>query len=409
MNKKRWDTEPIMACTIDVTENCNLACTYCFTCGHRRKRLPEDMGKQIIDFFDDHKDPNADHYEITFWGGEPLLEFKLIKRLTRYAEKLIGPKVIFGGTTNGILLNEEKLKFLRDHKGKMMISVDGNKEVHDKYRIYPNGKGSWDDVIRKIKLALRFWPDLRLRISLTPELAPTLVEDMRYFYEDIGVNWMAFSPVFELDWTDEDIDILGDQYQELREYLGKHPNKFCKHVTDPGRGIWQQYPCGAGRSYVGFSLDGKIWPCHRFNKHNDDPNEMSIGDIWNGFNEKRQQFLDYPDKRKEQCGDCEYYKFCAGGCYAVHYDVCGDIFCNFDKFCKHTKALFKGIDPKDMKTSTNPPTARVPGCICYNSCYQEGTEFEIYHRDKQADFSCTCYNARYVPEIQNPQVRKLVG
>jgi len=406
-----YNKAPLMSCTIDVTEACNLACTYCFTCGKTNKKLSLDMGKKIIDFFFEHADPNADHYEISFWGGEPLLEYALIKELIFYAKRK-SDKVIFGGTTNGILFDEEKLEFLGENKAKMMVSVDGVKEVHDKYRIFPNGSGSWDLVIKKIKLALKYWPDLHIRFSLTPELAPKLYKAMLFFWEELGVDWIAFSPVYECEWRDDDYKILEEEYIKILEYMRKNPQKYCLHLSDPGKGIWQDYPCGAGRSYVGFSVDGYIYPCHRFHKYGEEHEEQNkkvrIGSIWEGFYPERQKFLDYPVIRKHQCKDglgCDIYNFCAGGCYAVTFDFTGDIFRMFEPMCKHQQLLFR-VASKFKREDSQVPDG--PPCVCFNACYLENTDKEIKNYNPSYGFVCVCFNTTYTGSKQD-QWRPLIN
>jgi len=413
MEEMRYDTEPIVSCTIDLTEACNLACTYCFTWGNTKRVLDLKMGKRIVDFFFDKaeliKKAGRNHFEITFWGGEPLLQYNLMKKLIAYSEKK-SDKVIFGGTTNGLLLDREKLEFLRDHKSKFMISLDGIKVVHDSYRIFPNGKGSWDILARKVPLILDVWPDARFRMSLSSKLIQHLFESVQWFYKE-GVKWLAFSPVCEEKWSDAEFELLEEQLNLVARFMNEHKDLHCHHLSDPGRGIWQYYPCGAGRSYVGFSLDGKIYPCHRFNKYGDKKENIEvrekwcIGDIWKGFNEKRQVFLDYPKLRKEQCGDCEAYKFCSGGCYAVHVDLTGSLFSKIDSFCRYSKLIFK-IGTEVVKPEKQQYDGRP--CICYNMCYLEGSEEEIYYRDKSSDTSCICYLTKYSGQRPPPNTRRLV-
>lgn len=416
MSDFKWNNTKLVACTIDLTEACNLACTYCFTWGKTKKKLSFEMGKRIIDFFYDWTEPNEQHYEISFWGGEPLLEFPLMTKLIEYSQsKPLGSKTAYGGTTNGLLLDEYKLIWMRENKAKFMISIDGVKEVHDQFRVYPNGHGSWDDLAKKIPIILKYWPDARFRLSLTSTLIPYFMKSIEWLYNE-GVRWIAFSPVFEEDWSDDKLKELEEQLIHLSEFINSHPGFFCHHMTDPGRGIWQQYPCGAGRSYVGFSTEGKIYPCHRFNKYGDTPEnikkreEWCIGDIETGFNKKRQQFLDYPERRKQDCGECEIYRFCAGGCYAVHADL-GDngIFSIIDKFCKFNELLF-GISNNYVIQQPNPiqKLNSLP-CICYNMCYQEGSDEEIFYRDKKSNLACTCYNTTYSGPINPPNTRKLIN
>jgi len=405
-----WKTEPLRSCTIDVTENCNMACSYCFTWGRTKRKLKLGMGKRQIDFFLDHIVYDKRYNELSFWGGEPLLEFNLIKKLILYTERK-SSRIVFGGTTNGLPLNEDRLKFLRDHRAKFMISLDGLKETHDSYRVYPNGKGTWDDIVKLIPTILKVWPDARFRMSLTKILAPRLFEAAQWFYKE-GIKWVAFSPVFEEDWKKKDLKILEKQLVLLSEFMNAHPDFFCKHLSDPGSGIWQNYPCGAARSYIGFSIDGDIYPCHRFNKYGNSKKNVEarekwrIGNIEKGFNKTRQIFLDFPKKREEQCGECSIYKFCAGSCYAVTADLTGSIFGMVDKVCEYQKLIYE-VGTKFVKQRTTPSRSGV-SCICYNMCYREGSEEEIFYRDRKSRESCICYNTNYQGPMDPPDTRRII-
>lgn len=224
---------------------------------------------------------------------------------------------------------------------------------------------------------------------------------MTFFWEEVGVNWIAFSPVFESKWEEEHFSDLREQYRKILEYMKKHPNKFCKHLSDPGRGIWQDYPCGAGRSYVGFSVDGYIYPCHRFHKYGDEFEERNrkvrIGSIWEGFYPERQKYLDYPVIRRHQCSDgkkCHIYRFCAGGCYAVAFDLTGSIFRFSDVVCRHQKLLFDVAQEFGPEREDTPLGG--PPCVCHNACYLEGTDREVVNRDPSSNFVCVCYNTCYI-------------
>lgn len=405
----RWKQTPLHSCTIDLTENCNLRCTYCFTWGKTQRVLPEKLGKKIIDFFYDHFD-NQGYAEISFWGGEPLLEFDLLKRLVKYAEKKLKGKVIFGGTTNGTLLDEDKLKFLTDHNCKMLLSLDGNREHHNKFRVYPNGQGSYDDIMEKLPVILKYWPDLRLRFSLTPELIPILPNVIENLYKE-GVKYFIFSPVYELEWKDNDFKLLEKKLKLILKFLKEHQDVTVQQIQDPISSPSQEYPCGAGRSYVGFGVDGTIAPCHRFRKYG--PNHTAwnqkiyIGHVDHGFYPLREIFIDFPIIRKEQCNECEAYYFCGGGCYAINYELSGNIFGFVPYLCKYEKTIGKVVK-HERKQTINTKLPQNRSCICYNACYLENTPNEIRHIDPSANFACMCFNTNYQGKL-NDQFRPLVN
>lgn len=375
---KYWFDYPIVSCTIDVTERCNLACKYCFTWNKTDRDLSLDMAKKIVKFFFEHCDKQSfQPYQISFWGGEPLLKFDTIVYLVEYIERVYSNfNVVFGGTTNGILLDKEKAKWLKEHRAKFVVSLDGCKEVHDYYRVFPDGSGSFDIIMDNLYAIKGEWPDVHLRFSLSKKLIPCLYDSIVSLYKE-GFQFFSFSPVFEEKWEQEDWIVLEEQLNLLVDFIKSHSDIFIKHLMDAGSGIWQDYPCGAGRSYVGFSVDGTIFPCHRFNKYGEENAELrrkyNIGHVSYGFNEKRQVFLDYPIIRKKQCFGCEVYPYCAGGCYAVHQDIVGSIFGKFDMFCRYHKLLFS--------------VAENLGSV--------KDEYAFYNPFLNANFSCKCFNMFY--------------
>lgn len=403
-----WKNYPLRACTIDLTENCNLRCTYCFTWGKTPRTLPESLGKKIVDFFYEYFDRKGPA-EISFWGGEPLLEFDLLKRLVKYAEKKFKGNVVFGGTTNGTLLDEDKLKFLTDHRCKMLISIDGTKEHHNKFRIYPSGEGSWDDVFRKIPLVLKYWPDARIRFSLTPLLIPDLITAIDKLHKE-GVNYFIFSPVYECDWTKDNFKRLKKTMRQLVSYLSRHKDIMIPHFYDDIYGTKQIYPCGAGTTYVAFGVDGTITPCHRFRKYGSQYDEWNrkicIGNVKKGFFPLRQIFIDFPYVRQKQCKDCKAYTLCKGGCYAINYEMSGSIFGIVDKLCTYENIRFHTAKMVQKKIK-NQHEISTTSCICYNACYMENTPIEVRNVDTNADFACMCYNTTYQGD-PNAQYRPLI-
>jgi uncharacterized protein len=378
-----------------------------------------DMGKRAIDFFLNHVDLSYDRpYSISWWGGEPLIEWDLLKSLMFYAKnelskrtELKGHDVIFGGTTNGVSLTPSKAKLLKEHKACMTVSVDGIKKVHDLYRVRPNGKGSFDRILHNVVRAVEIWPSIVIRMSLSRVLVPHLLESIAFFYER-GVKNFLFSPVYEEEWTDDDFNELRQQYIGVAEFLNRHKDVNCKFFTDSGQDTNVEFPCGAGRHYVGIAIDGEIYPCHRFHKygpgHEEHNKKWCIGNIWDGFNEKRQIFLDYPKLRRLQCGHCTVYKRCLGGCYATITDLVGNPFQLLPHFCKHMNLLYGEaahlVEPRPKCNGTE-----ATGCICYNMCYLENTENEIIHFDRSSNISCACYATQYTGPNDESLWRPIAG
>ncbi|MCW4011797.1 MAG: 4Fe-4S cluster-binding domain-containing protein, partial [Candidatus Bathyarchaeota archaeon] len=320
---------PITAITLDLTKACNLACDYCFShCFDKSietSHLSEETGKKVIDWlFNESTNGGADKVELSFWGGEPLLKFDLMKSLILYAEgksKETGIRITFGGTTNVTLLTEDKFDFLEEHGCYFLLSVDGREVNHDMHRKYPNGKGSWKDVDANLTKIVERWPFAKARISFSVETIDTFLDDLKYLYSK-GIRDIAYSPVSEGDWTKERLIVLKDVWTEVSMwYCEMHEAGdpvSLKYIEDScsqamGNHMGNSAPCGAGRGYVGISIDGAIRPCHRFNKMTDErawyEQETVIGHIDYGIlnHEFRSNFTNW-DPNKDMnpaCANCK--------------------------------------------------------------------------------------------------------
>ena len=426
------------ACTIDLTEGCNLACDYCFTHSlHNRKVISEEMGKTIIRLWLEKTDyQNRNDVEIGFWGGEPLLEFDLLKKLANYTKEITENKVDkFSITTNGTLYTEEIVEWSLENKMACLISLDGNEESHDMHRKFKNGKGSWKVIDSNIRKAMKINPNQRVRVSIAADTLHLLYDSFIYIIEDLGIKSFAFSPVFEGDWNQENWKLLEYQFNRFADYTIKEAKKgnhiILKHFKDEmingGNLKEKQNPCGAGNGYSAWSVDGIQFPCHRFNKHGLSTEErlkspFVIGRIIDNkyfmYNEAREPFVSFKDKTPIKCEVCNIFRrsSCVGNCYAVNYDLTGDINVSPDVCCTFNKIQHKigmrlereyrdnniKMPFETVRDKKNTPS----GCVCYNMCYAEGTENEIIHFDKRNNGTCNCYQVSYSDNIGFENSRK---
>jgi len=340
---------PITRGTLNLTQACNLACSYCFTGGKSNKKMTFELAKKIIDFlFFNAEKGNRKAIEITFWGGEPLLEWELIKKIVRYVESVKnGIKADFGGTTNGTLLTEEKLKFFDDHGGiAFMVSLDGTPDTHNRYRTFHDGGGSQAVIMRNLEKALKYCKGYRVRMS-------PYAEGIHRFYDDVvylvshGIGQLMFSPVYESGWTEEKWMIWEEQCHAVVDLIAEKKKKgfdfdiaHFRSYTGPDHSHW---PCGAGRDYVGFDLDGALYPCHRFSKFSDirpwHLKPMVIGHVDYGVTDHhlRSQFINFLPSSGCQWKDCFESTPCHGGCYAVNYDMTGNIHTAPSVLCRYVE------------------------------------------------------------------------
>ncbi len=314
---------PINAATINLTQNCNLNCSYCFNGNKTAKEMPYETAVKCIDFmFKEALDANINNLpgkqkqiEVQFWGGEPLLKWDMIKDLVLYAEnsKYKDIRVNFSGTTNGTLLTPEKFDFMDEHQMYFMVSLDGTPETHNYNRKYADGRGSQEVIMENMKPILKRWPNIQVRMSAFPERIDHFFEDIQYLVAS-GIINIVWSPVYEAAWSDDNWIIWEDQLYKTVNFLialakqGKQLNLANFIREEVGC-----HPCGAGRQYVGFDVDGSIYICHRFSKFTDDrpwqEKENCIGHVDIGITrpEVRKSLQNEPQKQ---------------GCPAVNFDIC---------------------------------------------------------------------------------------
>jgi uncharacterized protein len=355
--------------------------------------------------------------EIGFWGGEPLLEWELLKRITLYAKKTKPPSVnlMFGGTTNGTLLTPDKFAFLDEHKIFFMVSIDGQEKSHNLYRKFHDGRGSHSVVMKNLESILKKWPFYRARLSPSVETVPDFFENMKYLF-DFGFEYVMFSPVYEGNWTPEVWKTYEDQCKLVVDYMvsekAKGRNLKVEHFESYKGSDNSKWPCGAGRFYAGIDIDGAIYPCHRFNKFNDmrpwTEKEVCIGHVDVGITKPDFRKL-FTTDWKPECGECPRLKDtpCHGGCYAVNFDFTGKINTPHLGLCSYVE-MQRNVSKYLEEKLPSPPQQGTRGCICYNMCYAEGTDQEITHRDKSNDMTCVCYNAQYNGPLDEKIARRLI-
>lgn len=377
---------PITRASLNLTQNCNFKCPWCFTWGRTQQSMTFETARKIVDFLFKNAQKIQDTVEVAYWGGEPLLEWDLLKEITLYAVKKslqMKVPVQFSGTTNGSLLTPDKFDFLDRYRIFFLFSFDGTKESHDRFRVLGTGKGSFDICFANLKAALRKWPFYRTRLSLSADNVHRFFEDMKFMI-DLGITHLIFSPVYETDWTDEKWEIFYEQSCRLIDYIA--------HLRDQGKVItiehfksyvqkdMSNYPCGAGRFYVGFDYDGSMYPCHRFNKFSDNrpwyEKEECIGHIDADPVITNPQFRLPFLQFNPQCDrECDAWKNtpCHGGCYAVNWDFNKDITKPYSGLCKY--ALTQRRISLYWANRIKEPENYGQNCQCFNTTYNRTTTF----------------------------------
>lgn len=315
-----------------VAEDCNLRCKYCFAgtgdMGHDRRLMTKEVGKAAVDYIIANSG-NRKNCEIDFFGGEPLINMPVVKYVTEYVrekEKETGKKFKLTLTTNGVLLNDENIKWLNDNDISLVLSLDGRKEVHDNMRPDVGGKGSYDKVLKNFKKMVdsRDGYDYYLRGTFTNQNLDFSNDVISM--ADEGFDILSVEPVVLKDspygFTEEDLPKIFAEYDKLTEiYLKRkaegrgffffHFNVDLEHGPCVAKRL---SGCGAGHEYFAVAADGNMYPCHQFAGRD----KYVLGNVFDGLQNKDLpiEFRNTHVLSKEKCKECWARFFCSGGCHA---------------------------------------------------------------------------------------------
>lgn len=328
---------PAKALILNVTSGCNLSCTYCYkadlTSLKNSGQMTFEIAKDAIDMF--YKEsPYLKEYSITFFGGEPLSNLPLIKQIIAYANDFFeskGLKIGYSMTSNATLLTDEVIRYLHESKVDLTISIDGPESLHNKTRVYENGKGSYEKVAKNVAKLLDIYKNRTVgaRVTLTRGVTDvkTIWNHLRY---DLKFKEAGFAPATSGDndffnLSDSDLKKVFAGFKELGEdYINEaikgNFNGFSnlhRTVIDIHEGRKKKLPCGAGVGLLSVSYKGDIDLCHRFTG-SDYP---SFGNIEKGLDKKALgSFLEKRANEKDtSCQTCRIRNLCAGGCYHESY------------------------------------------------------------------------------------------
>ena len=330
---------PLQTLVVNVTNQCNLACTYCYEYGEDKivdtengkqpKFMSEDTARESVDFLLRESRDNP-HAHMTFFGGETLMNFPVLKSTIAYARRRaaeVGKEIDFSLTTNATLLKPDVIEFLAENRVGVTISIDGPEELQDKFRVFKNGKGSYEIAAPKIKalLARHRSRPVGARVTLTRQTLD-VTRIYRHLTEEMGFWEVGFAPVTTAPGRDYAIadggfDALLGQFRALaQEYLtaaleNRHHgfSNVRETLQELHQGHAKAYPCGAGLGLMGVATDGDVALCHRFAGSD----AHQLGDVRSGVSwEKQQAFLDsHHIVEKTDCRTCWARPICAGGCY----------------------------------------------------------------------------------------------
>ena len=332
----------IKAMCLHVAHDCNLKCSYCFASQGNfkgeRSLMSLEVGKKALKFLAKNSG-NRRNLEVDFFGGEPLMNFQLVKDLVSYGreiEETYNKKFRFTITTNGVLLDEDKMDFINENMDNVVLSLDGRKEINDNMRKTISGEGSYDIILPKFKRMVekRGDKDYYIRGTFTSKNID-FSKDALDFYNN-GFKKISIEPVVtseEMDYAlrEEHLKDILEEYEKFsRDYIDiKKKDKdfyFFHYMIDLDQGpciIKRSIGCGAGSEYVAVTPEGELYPCHQFVGEK----EFLIGNLDDGIinTELRDKFKNSNVFTKEECRECWARFYCSGGCHAnafyAHHDI----------------------------------------------------------------------------------------
>ena len=341
----------VKALCLHVAHTCNLNCSYCFASQGKyhgdRAVMSYEVGKQALDFLVANSGSRR-NLEVDFFGGEPLMNFQVVKDLVAYArsiEKEKGKNFRFTLTTNGVLVDDDVIAWANKECSNVVLSLDGRKEIHDRFRVDYAGNGSWEKIVPKFQkfVEARGGKDYYMRGTFT-HANPDFLEDIKTML-NLGFNELSMEPVVcaagdPSALTEEDLELVMKQYEELAELMlrkdeeGK-PFTFYHYMIDLSGGpcIYKRISgCGSGTEYMAVTPWGDLYPCHQFVGEE----KFKLGNIWDGVTNKEIQgeFAACNVYAHPECRDCWARLYCSGGCAANAYHATGSVTGVYEDGCK---------------------------------------------------------------------------
>ena len=341
----------VKALCLHIAHTCNLNCSYCFASQGKyhgeRAVMSFEVGKRALDFLVENSG-SRHNLEVDFFGGEPLMNFQVVKDLVAYArsiEQECGKHFRFTLTTNGLLIDDDVIEFANRECSNVVLSLDGRQEIHDRYRVDYAGNGSWNKIVPKFQklVAARGGKNYYMRGTFT-HANPDFLKDIQVML-DLGFNELSMEPVVAAEGdpaalTEEDLPIVTEQYEKLAELMisrrkeGK-PFTFYHYMIDLKGGpcIYKRISgCGSGTEYMAVTSWGDLYPCHQFVGEE----AFRLGDIWKGVENKKIQddFMACNVYAREECRTCWARLYCSGGCAANAYHATGSVRGVYEYGCK---------------------------------------------------------------------------
>ncbi|MBO5305292.1 MAG: thioether cross-link-forming SCIFF peptide maturase, partial [Clostridia bacterium] len=351
-NKLKEKTSGVVkALCLHVAHTCNLNCAYCFASQGKyegeRAVMSLETGKRALDFLIENSGTRH-NLEVDFFGGEPLMNFDVVKELVAYArerEKETGKNFRFTLTTNGVLIDDDVIDFANRECSNVVLSLDGRKEIHDRYRVDYAGNGSFDKIVPKFQklVKARGGKNYYMRGTFThanPDFLKDIATMLDLGFRELSMEPVVCSPDSPSALTAKDIEIVKDQYEKLaelmlREHKKGTPFTFYHYMIDLTGGpcIYKRISgCGSGTEYMAVTPWGDLYPCHQFVGDE----KFKLGNIWDGVTNTACQcdFKACNVYARPECANCWAKLYCSGGCAANAYHATGSILGIYEPGCE---------------------------------------------------------------------------
>lgn len=339
---KKRSGNVIKALCLHVAHTCNLNCSYCFASQGNfhgdRGLMSFDVGKRALDFLVENSGTRR-NLEVDFFGGEPLMNWDVVKQLVTYArgiEKKVGKNFRFTLTTNGMLIDDDVIDFANREMSNVVLSLDGRKEIHDRFRVDYAGRGSFDVITPKFQKFVRERADKDYYIRGTfthanPDFLADIDEMLSLGFDKLSMEPVVAAPGDPAALTTEDKAVVMEQYERLAERMlerkkeGK-PFTFYHYMIDLEGGpcIYKRISgCGSGTEYMAVTPWGDLYPCHQFVGDE----RYKLGDVFDGVSNAaaQEEFRACNVYTRKECADCWAKLYCSGGCAANAYHATGSV------------------------------------------------------------------------------------
>lgn len=361
----------VKAICLHVAHGCNLACKYCFA-GKGEYDGPKGLmsfetGKRALDFLIEQSGTRR-NLEVDFFGGEPLLNWEVCKKLVAYGreqEKKHNKNFRFTLTTNGLLINDDVIDFCNKEMANVVLSLDGRKITNDAMRVSANGTGSYDLIIDKFKklASSRNQKDYYMRGTYTHnnlDFASDIIHMADLGFKELSIEPVVSDPGEPYALKNEDLPLLKEQYQILADEMLRRYRKgdgftFYHYMIDLDAGpciVKRVSGCGVGTEYLAVTPSGELYPCHQFVGDE----KFLLGDIWTGITNKEviEQFEGCNVYSHKECKDCFAKLYCSGGCAANAYHTTGSVNGIYEFGCElHRKRIECAIMLKVAEAEEN--------------------------------------------------------